>query len=282
LGRVLAGAVTVAPMGRSLAVLRHVSTAIPVIRSAAARRAWASVVEPTVVRTRRPRRTPAVPARRRSGPGPAAGPVRRPHAVMIASAITCIIGPRSIPRGRAGRSTADRRSCVPGLGGLGHLRRSCRGDGAGLAHHLDYARNLVNGNTLSSQSGNELDRRSSLVAILRRRGSTGRSRSRRRRERIRQSRCIYRLARRLGGRQERHIGLCLIRRRDRLHRATTRQATRCTEHGCSGRSRSRSCQAGITLSRRGILPRNARKFVQDDVWNSCACRWCCWFATGTK
>jgi hypothetical protein len=52
LGRVLARAVAVAPVGRALAVLRHVAAAIPVIRSAAARRARASVVKPPVVRTR--------------------------------------------------------------------------------------------------------------------------------------------------------------------------------------------------------------------------------------
>lgn len=132
-------AVTAASAGRSLAVVSHVSAvtlATPVIRP--------SIVKATLI-CPRPRRAPAVPTRGGSRPGPAARAVRRPHAVMIAGTITCTIGPRSVPRRRARGSAADgRRSCVPDLAGLGDLLRRRWGDGAALAHHLDYTGDLVN------------------------------------------------------------------------------------------------------------------------------------------
>ena len=285
LGRLLRRAVAPPATGRSLAVLGHVSAAVPVVLATATRRARAPVVKATVIGTR-PGRAPPVPARRRSGPGPASRPVRRPHAVVVASTVTCIIAPGRFPGRRPGANAAYRRSrCVSGLSGLWHLWWSSRGNGAGLSHQLDYARNFVNGNALSGQGGHELNRRSSRVigAVLRRRDRAeahggcwrhGLRRRSRRRERERHSWYIYRrlLGRQLGLREERHACLCLNgHRRSMLHRATTGQAAKGTEHGSRCRCRCRCHQVGITLRRRRILPRNARKLVQDDVWDSRGC-----------
>jgi hypothetical protein len=134
---------------------------------------------------------------------------------MKAAAVMRIIRSGSIPGSRASRSTTNgKRSCVAGLDGLGHLLLLGRwGDGAGLAHHLDYAGNLLDRHTLGRQSGNELDRGSSRITctILRWASQTSRSNRGHRlsgrsrwRERIRQRWYIYRLGGLLRRWQERH------------------------------------------------------------------------------
>lgn len=259
------------------------STPVSVLGPATTRRTGASIVKATVI-CPGSRGATTVPARRRPRSGSAMRAVRRPQTVMKARAITRIIGARSIPGHRRRRG----RRCVACLGGLGHMGRRRRRDGAGLTHHLDYASDLVNGDTLGRERSYELHRgsswRDSTQGDWRCRGSCLRGRHRRR-ERKRQTWSIYRLGwlqSWLRGRQEWHARLSLYRHWNRrLHGATMRRATGSTEHGGSGRSR--SCHVGITLRSggRGILPRNVCKRVQD-AWDSGTGRWCCWLAGGTK